>query len=112
MEQLKELSQNLKVFPVPARDELLIEFTNPIYAKEFTKAEILNNMSQIVKIIDVHFNRGKAMLVTTDLLHGSYFLRSGRISLAGICKRFISLPNKSIAAFFKWTLNLQNLLFI
>jgi hypothetical protein len=89
LEELKIKSEQFKVFPNPAKDELSVSFDMEGLDKEFTKAEILNNLGQLVKEIDLNFTDKKVGIALSELPSGVYLLNLKGVNSQTISKRFV-----------------------
>lgn len=73
---IKENNSNtstFEIYPNPAFDKLNIEFT--FGEKEFTKAEIINSIGQVIKEIDLSYTNKKATININELQNGVYVLK-------------------------------------
>ncbi|MFO0356229.1 MAG: T9SS type A sorting domain-containing protein [Sphingobacteriaceae bacterium] len=85
---IEQLTQNLKVFPQPAQNEINLKFEikNP---DEFTEVEIFNNLGERVKHQTIEFNNKQSSIKTEDLSEGVYFLSLKNHNGIIIKKRFV-----------------------
>ncbi|MFO0356228.1 MAG: T9SS type A sorting domain-containing protein [Sphingobacteriaceae bacterium] len=86
--EIEQLTQNLKVFPQPAQNEINLKFEikNP---DEFTEVEIFNNLGERVKHQTIEFNNKQSSIKTEDLAEGVYFLSLKNHKGITIKKRFV-----------------------
>ncbi len=68
------LNDKLNIFPNPFNDKLNLQFTINDLAKEFTKAEIINSIGQLTKVIDLNYTDNTAVISTNELPEGVYHL--------------------------------------
>ncbi len=72
--ELKIKNDNLIISPNPTSDKLNIQFTISDLDKEFTKAEIINSIGQLIKVIDLNYTDNAAVISTNELPAGVYHL--------------------------------------
>lgn len=86
--EIEQLTENLKVFPQPAQNEINLKFEikNP---NEFTEVEIFNNLGERVKKQNIEFNNKQSSIKTEDLSEGVYFLSLKNNNGITIKKRFV-----------------------
>ncbi len=84
----KSLSQNLKVYPVPAANELYVELTVQDINKELIKGEVFNSLGQ--KLLELYIDPScKNTIDVKELPDGIYTLQlSVAGSAASVRKRF------------------------
>ena len=92
IQDLRFKIQSLQVYPIPAQDELKLQWSLEGPEKEFTKAEILNNLGQVVEEVDLTYVNKQAVIDIKDLSEGVYVitLRQAPGDGAGtVSKRFV-----------------------
>lgn len=62
-----------EIYPNPANDKLNIEFT--FGEKEFTKAEIINSVGEVVREVDLSYTNKKVTVNINEIQNGVYLLR-------------------------------------
>jgi hypothetical protein len=75
---------NFDVFPNPANDKINVRFTSG--EKEFTKAQIVNSVGQVVKEVELNNN---TQINIEDLPSGVYILNCKNLESSIISKRFV-----------------------
>jgi hypothetical protein len=89
LKELKELSQKLKVFPVPTNENLHLQWESEVFEKEFIKAEVLNNLGQVCLQTELNYENRQASIPIKALAPGLYVLRLKSNSPREISKRFV-----------------------
>jgi hypothetical protein len=76
IDKSKELSQNLKVWPVPADEKIFIESSElRDEGSELHTGQIINSLGQVVKEMALSFEDNKAVIDIKELANGIYFLK-------------------------------------
>lgn len=87
--QSKELGlRNLKLYPIPATDELHLEWSSEVLQKQFTRAEIVTSLGQTFPQ-ELPYDKGLSTLQITHLPAGVYTLRLMGDKVPSIEKRFV-----------------------
>ncbi len=89
IESQKGLSQNLKVYPVPALNELILQWDSEVLEKEFKQAEIINSLGQTIDTVDLIYNNRQVKISVGHLPGGVYLLRLRAVNVGGVTKRFV-----------------------
>jgi hypothetical protein len=89
IEKLKILTEELKLFPVPAKDELQLSIHNTELIKEFHSFSIYNNLGLLIREEETKFENGYIKINTSDLPSGLYSLQLKSSSNETISKRFV-----------------------
>jgi hypothetical protein len=89
IEKLKILTEELKLFPVPAKDELQLSIHNTELIKEFHSLSIYNNLGLLIREDETKFQNGSFKINTTDLPSGVYSLQLKSNSNETVSKRFV-----------------------
>ncbi|MBK9282936.1 MAG: T9SS type A sorting domain-containing protein [Sphingobacteriaceae bacterium] len=79
----------LKLSPNPAQDFLNVSFEWSDLHKEFPKAEIFNNIGQLLTIIELNYNNNKTVIDLKELPDGVYMLSLKGKNAQTINKRFV-----------------------
>ena len=74
IEDLGFVTNDLRLYPVPAKEELTLQWTSEEYEKEFTKGEILNSLGQVVGEMELSYTNRSAAISIKDLAEGVYIL--------------------------------------
>jgi len=75
LERIRALSQNLKVFPVPAKNELSISFDMPDPEKHFKKLLIYTNAGLLIREEEIEFRNRGILINIKELPDGVYTLK-------------------------------------
>lgn len=89
IENPEELSQKLKVFPVPTSETLYLQWESEVFEKKFTKAEVLNSLGQTCLQTELYYESKQATLAVSGLPPGLYTLRLKSVSSSELIKRFV-----------------------
>jgi hypothetical protein len=74
IEKLKILNEELKIYPVPAKDFVELNVNNKALLREFTMLNIFNNIGQSIREEEVNFKENTIKILTHDLPEGIYFI--------------------------------------
>lgn len=85
----KWLSEQLKIYPVPAKDFLQLQTSSSDLIKHFDRVSIYNNLGMLVREEEIHFENSKSTLKTSDLPNGIYSLQLKSHKLGTVSKRFV-----------------------
>jgi hypothetical protein len=88
-DKLKEVSENLKIYPVPAGDELNLQWSSEAFEREFKEVEIINSLGQVCVQSELVYDNKRARLDVKGLLAGIYTLRLKSAATPMVSKRFI-----------------------
>ncbi len=72
LEKLKMLSEQLKIYPVPASDYVELRIANEEWMKEFSKLSIFNNLGLLIREEEIRFENKSVIIRTNDLSSGVY----------------------------------------
>jgi hypothetical protein len=89
LEKLKVISEELKLFPVPAKDELQLSILNADLILEFHSLSIFNNLGLLIREEELKFETGSLKINTEYLPNGVYFLQMKNNSNETLSKRFV-----------------------
>jgi hypothetical protein len=89
IEKLKILTEELKLFPVPAKDELQLSIHNAALTIEFHSLSIFNNLGLLIREEETKFQNGSFKINTADLPSGVYSLQLKSSSNETVSKRFV-----------------------
>lgn len=89
LEKLKKLNEELKIYPVPAKDFIELSIYNQELVKDFKSASIYNNLGQLIREEEIDFSGNKLNLKTIDLREGVYSLSLKSVNNETIRKRFV-----------------------
>lgn len=87
--ELKVINESVILWPSPASETLKINFELPGIAKEFTKAEIFNNIGQLLTKIELNYVEGKASIDLRELPDGVYLLNINGNNSQTVSRRFV-----------------------
>ncbi len=82
-------NDNIILSPNPVNEKLNIQFNINDLDKEFTKAEIINSVGQLVRIIDLNYINKQAVIDIKELSNGVYLLNLKSNKSQSINKRFV-----------------------
>ena len=90
LEKLKSLTEELKIFPIPAKDELKLNIQNLELIKEFHFLSIYNNLGLLIRQDEeMKFENGSFKINTIDLPSGVYSLKLKNSSNETLSRQFI-----------------------
>lgn len=89
LNNLIELAPQLTIYPQPANDELILEFTNIKLHQDCFKLFITNNLGQTIKEENIKFIQNKNSINIKDLSEGVYLLNLKSNNTETISKRFV-----------------------
>ncbi len=89
IEKIKILNEELKLFPVPAKDELHLSVHNVALIVEFYSLSIYNNLGLLIREEEMKFENGSLKIKTEDLPSGVYSLQLKSSSNETVSKRFV-----------------------
>lgn len=88
-EKLKILANELKIFPIPAKDEIYLSVSNEELIKEFHFLSLYNNLGLLLDEQEVHFENRSLKIETDDLPNGMYSFLLKNNSNETVSKRFV-----------------------
>ncbi|HOZ87571.1 MAG TPA: T9SS type A sorting domain-containing protein, partial [Bacteroidia bacterium] len=87
------MNENLKIYPVPARDEIALQFTLPGVDEQFKTITIYNKLGQLLREEEPRWLSGSknktATIVTSELEQGVYYLRLTSVNSRTVSKKFL-----------------------
>ena len=89
IDKVKELNENLKVYPVPAQTDVMLEWSAEVFEKEFTQAELVNSLGEICLVTELHYEARLAKFSVRELPPGLYTLRLNSFSKPDLNRRFV-----------------------
>lgn len=89
IEKLKILSEELKLFPIPAKDEIKLSIQTTELIKDFHLLYIFNNLGLLTREEELKFENGSLKIKTEDLPNGVYTLQLKSSSNETVSKRFV-----------------------
>jgi hypothetical protein len=89
IEKLKIINEELKLFPVPAKDELKLSIQKTELIKDFNLISIFNNVGLLIREEELKFENGSLKIKTEDLPNGVYSLQLKSSSNETVSKRFV-----------------------
>jgi hypothetical protein len=89
LKKINLLSENLKIYPIPAKDKLEIFVTLIDLAKEFNKYNIVNSLGEIILEGRLNFSSKSYSIDVSNISSGIYFLQIRGENGLVINKRFI-----------------------
>jgi hypothetical protein len=88
-EKLKILTEELKLYPIPANDELKLSIEKTELIKDFHSFSIYNNLGLIIREEEMKFENGSLKIKTEDLPNGVYSLQLKSRTNETVSKRFV-----------------------
>lgn len=92
-QRLEMLKDELKIYPVPANDNLELRITNEELFKDFDRVTIYNQLGQLVKEEDILFKEKSVKINTGNLPNGVYSIvlasRTSANNQETVSKRFV-----------------------
>ena len=82
-------NEELKIYPIPANENLELNITNEELFKGFNTISIYNNLGQILREEEVVFKYKKAILKISDLSVGIYSIRITNGKNETVSKKFV-----------------------
>jgi len=89
LEKLKLLSEEVKIYPVPAKDFVELSVPNIDSWKDFRILAIYNNLGQIIREEEINFKGGNVSINVSDLPAGVYFMKLTNSENEGFSKKLI-----------------------
>lgn len=89
IKEIRAKSQDITLYPVPAGEELKLEFKAEGGGNYFTRYSIVNSLGQLIREEDLVLRDKKANIELNDLPEGVYLLRLKSNNVEGINKRFV-----------------------
>lgn len=89
LDKLKIISEELKVFPVPANNEVQLNIQNVELIKEFHRLTIYNSLGIVIREEEIRFENGVLKINTSNLPSGVYFLELKNNSNEIVNKKFL-----------------------
>jgi hypothetical protein len=89
IEKLKMISEELNVFPIPAKDELILNIQNSELIKDFHLLSVFNNLGLLIREEELKFENGSLKVKTENLPNGVYTLQLKSSSNDKVSKRFV-----------------------
>jgi hypothetical protein len=89
LREFQNLSEGLKIYPIPAKDQVELRISDEELTKDFTKASIINNLGQIIREEELNFINSKTKIKTTELPDGIYSILISSNSSGTVSKRFV-----------------------
>jgi hypothetical protein len=89
VKKYKLLNEELKIYPVPANDELKLSIEKTELIKDFHLLFIINNLGLIIREEELKFENGYSKIRTEDLPSGVYSLQLKSSSNEIVSKRFV-----------------------
>lgn len=80
---------SVKIYPVPAREELTLEFASSEISSRFKELTIYNHLGQKVRSAELCFKNQTATIATGDLDNGIYFIELQDVFGQRVCRRFV-----------------------
>ena len=74
IDKLEILTNDLKIYPTPAKDFIELKITNKEWFKDFGNLTIVNNLGQVVRKEELIFKENKAKMDVAGLTTGVYFI--------------------------------------
>jgi hypothetical protein len=89
LEKLKILNEELKIFPVPAKDFIEVKISNRSLFEGFNSIAIYNNLGQLIKEEEIWFKEEKLIITINDFNPGVYVLKIKSNTYGTASKRFV-----------------------
>ena len=74
IDKLEILTNDLKIYPTPAKDFIELKITKEEWFKDFGNLAIVNNLGQVVRKEELIFKENKAKIEVSDLADGVYLI--------------------------------------
>jgi len=88
IEKLKIINEELKLFPIPAKDEIHLIIFNTELLKNFNLLSIYNNLGLLIRVEEIRFENSSLKIGTEDLPNGVYSLHLKSSTNETVSKRF------------------------
>jgi hypothetical protein len=89
LEKLKILTEELKLFPIPAKDELQLSIQKTELIKDFHLLSIFNNLGLLIREEELKFENGFLKIKIENLPNGVYSLHLKSRTNETVSKRFV-----------------------
>ncbi len=89
LEKLKVINEELKIFPVPAKDYFELSVSNDNLVEDFTSLSIFNNLGLLVRKEEVNFKDKSLRIYTSDLTDGVYLITLNNPNNEKVIKKLI-----------------------
>ena len=89
LEKQKFLTEELKIYPIPAQDFLELKISNIELFKEFNSITISNNLGQVISEEEIDFNEKTVKINTVSLQSGIYFITIRNTTHQALTKKLV-----------------------
>jgi hypothetical protein len=89
LEKLKMINEELRIYPVPAKDHIELSVFNVEVIREFHSLYIYNAIGLLIREEEIKFDTGSLMITTDDLPSGVYSLQLKNNFNESVSKRFV-----------------------
>jgi hypothetical protein len=89
IEKLRMLNEELKIYPIPAKDFIVLNISNQELVSEFKSASIYNSVGLLLKEEEIFFINSSLKIRIEDLPNGVYSLQLKSSTNETVSKRFV-----------------------
>jgi hypothetical protein len=89
LEKLKIIKEELKIYPIPAKDFIELKISNRALFEGFNSIALHNNLGQLIKEEEISFKEDKLIISTIDFKPGVYVLKIKSNTYGTLSQRFL-----------------------
>jgi hypothetical protein len=89
IEKIRMLNEELKIYPVPAKDFIELKISNRALFEGFNSIALYNNLGQLIKEEEISFKEDKLIISTIDFKPGVYVLKIKSNTYGTLSQRFL-----------------------
>jgi len=89
IEKLRLLNEELKIYPVPAKDFIELKISNRALFEGFNSIALYNNLGQVIKEEEISFKEDKLIISSIDFKPGIYILKIKSNTYGTVSQRFV-----------------------
>jgi hypothetical protein len=89
LEKLKIIKEELRIYPVPAKDFIELKISNRALFEGFNSIALYNNLGQLIKEEEISFKEDKLIISTIDFKPGVYVLKIKSNTYGTLSQRFL-----------------------
>jgi hypothetical protein len=89
IEKLRMLNEELRIYPVPAKDFIELKISNRALFEGFNSIALYNNLGQLIKEEEISFKEDKLIISTIDFKPGVYVLKIKSNTYGTLSQRFL-----------------------
>jgi hypothetical protein len=89
IEKLRMLNEELRIYPVPAKDFIELKISNRALFEGFNSIALYNNLGQLIKEEEISFKEDKLIISTIDFKPGVYVLKIKSNTYGTVSQRFV-----------------------